>query len=100
MWVSEPHTKGDPVMTTVTETLRPRPRPDAGRPAAPGSRQYGPGFWLVAAAFLTAMAFSTIPTPLYALYQHRDGFSSFVVTVVFAVYAVGVIASLLLAGHV
>jgi MFS family permease len=46
------------------------------------------------------MAFSTIPTPLYVLYQQRDGFSSFVVTVVFAIYAVGVIASLLLAGHV
>src|SRR5438067_8409372 len=46
------------------------------------------------------MAFSTIPTPLYVLYQQRDGFSSFVVTVVFAVYAVGVIASLLLVGHV
>jgi MFS family permease len=51
-------------------------------------------------AFLTAMAFSTIPTPLYVLYQQRDGFSSFLVTVVFAVYAVGVIIGLLLAGHV
>ena len=46
------------------------------------------------------MAFSTIPTPLYVLYQQRDGFSAFVVTVVFAVYAVGVITSLLLWGHV
>jgi MFS family permease len=62
--------------------------------------RYGSGFWLAAAAFLTAMAFSTVPTPLYVLYQQRDGFSSFVVTVVFAVYAVGVMAGLLLAGHV
>jgi MFS family permease len=68
--------------------------------AADRSRSYRSGFWLAAAAFLTAMAFSTIPTPLYVLYQQRDGFSSFVVTVVFAVYAVGVIVSLLLAGHV
>ena len=62
--------------------------------------RYRSGFWLAAAAFLTVMAFSTIPTPLYVLYQQRDGFSSFVVTVVFAIYAVGVMISLLLAGHV
>ena len=62
--------------------------------------RYRSGFWLAAAAFLTAMAFSTIPTPLYVLYQQRDDFSSFIVTVVFAIYAVGVIISLLLAGHV
>ncbi len=70
-------------------------------PEAPSARgrRAGPGFWLVAGAFLTAMAFSTVPTPLYALYERRDGFSSFVVTVVFAVYAVGVVLSLVLAGH-
>ncbi|MFC6567514.1 MFS transporter [Actinoplanes utahensis] len=54
------------------------------------------GFWAVAAAFLVAMAFSTVPAPLYPLY----GFSTFTVTVVFAAYAVGVVASLVLAGHV
>lgn len=58
------------------------------------------GFWLIAAVFTVAMAFSTVPAPLYPLYQARDGFSAFTVTVVFAVYAVGVMASLLLAGHV
>jgi MFS family permease len=41
-----------------------------------------------------------VPTPLYPLYQQQDGFTSFTVTIVFAVYAVGVITSLLLAGHV
>jgi predicted MFS family arabinose efflux permease len=46
------------------------------------------------------MAFSTVPTPLYPLYQRQDGFTSFTVTIVFAVYAVGVVTSLLLAGHV
>ncbi|PPG59869.1 MFS transporter [Rathayibacter sp. AY1E4] len=58
------------------------------------------GFWVIAVAFLTVMAFSTVPTPLYAIYQQRDGFPAFVVTVVFAAYAVGVVASLFLAGHV
>jgi MFS family permease len=46
------------------------------------------------------MATSTLPTPLYVLYQRRDHFSSFMVSVVFAVYAAGVIASLFLVGHV
>ena len=61
---------------------------------------HGPGFWVIAAAFLTTMAFSTIPTPLYAIYQQRDGFPTYVITVIFASYAVGVMASLYLAGHV
>ncbi|HET6299287.1 MAG TPA: MFS transporter [Kribbella sp.] len=70
---------------------------------AAGSRvrfTHGAGFWVIAAAFLITMAFSTVPTPLYALYQQRDGFSAFMITVVFATYAVGVMASLYLAGHI
>jgi MFS family permease len=64
------------------------------------TRRFDRGFWLIASTFVTAMAFSTVPTPLYSLYQARDGFSTFVVTIVFAVYALGVLTSLLLAGHV
>jgi MFS family permease len=45
------------------------------------------------------MAFSAVPTPLYVLYQARDGFGSVTLTLIFAMYAVGVILSLLLAGH-
>jgi MFS family permease len=91
---------------TITEHPRSIHRlsthPSAERAAARELRpaRYASGFWIAAGAFLTAMAFSTIPTPLYGLYQERDHFSSFIVTVVFAVYAIGVIASLLLAGHV
>lgn len=61
---------------------------------------HAPGFWVIVAAFLTTMAFSTIPTPLYAIYQQRDGFPTYVITVIFASYAIGVMASLYLAGHV
>ncbi|WP_430502538.1 MFS transporter [Micromonospora trifolii] len=64
------------------------------------SRRHGRGFWAIALAFLTAMAFCTVPAPLYPLYMARDGFSTFMGTIVFAVYAVGVVISLLLAGHV
>jgi len=68
------------------------------RPPA-GSRRYRRAFWAVAFAFFTVMAFSTVPSPLYGLYRSRDHFSTFMITVIFAVYAVGVIAALLLAGH-
>jgi MFS family permease len=57
------------------------------------------GYWATAFGFLTLMAFSTAPSPLYALYARRDGFSSLVITVVYAVYAVGVALSLFFAGH-
>jgi MFS family permease len=53
----------------------------------------------VAFAFLAVMAFSAVPSPLYGLYRERDHFSLFMITVIYAVYAVGVIGSLLLGGH-
>ncbi len=46
------------------------------------------------------MAGTTLPTPLYGLYQDKFGFSELTVTIVYAVYAFGVIGVLLLAGNV
>src|SRR3954452_11057782 len=54
------------------------------------------GFWCVAFAFFAVMAYSAVPAPLYVIY----GFSSLTTTLVFAAYAVGVVAGLFLAGHV
>jgi predicted MFS family arabinose efflux permease len=68
----------------------------SAEPARAAPARYGAGFWLITFVFVTGMAFSTVPTPLY---QVRDGFSTFTITIVFAVYTVGVLASLLLAGH-
>ena len=64
-----------------------------------GSRRYRRGFWIVAFAFMAVMALGTVPSPLYGLYRARDHFSLFMVTIAFAVYAVGVIGALLLGGH-
>ena len=61
---------------------------------------HGAGFWIVATTFVLVMAYSTVPTPLYPLYQVRDGFAVWMITVIFAAYAVGVIISLYLLGHV
>jgi MFS family permease len=65
----------------------------------PSRRHHGVGFWVVAFTFLTLAAFTTVPSPLYALYQARDGFSEFMLTVIYAAYAIGVIGALALAGH-
>jgi MFS family permease len=41
-----------------------------------------------------------VPAPLYVLYQARDHFGPLLVTIIFAVYALGVAASLFGVGHV
>ncbi|MFG2873792.1 MFS transporter [Streptomyces sp. NPDC048337] len=52
----------------------------------------------VAFAFWITMVGTTVPTPLYPLYERAFGFSSFAATVVFAVYACGVVGGLLILG--
>jgi len=52
-------------------------------------------FWAVAFAFLAVSAFSTTPSPLYGIYEHREHLSSLTITVVYAVYAAGIVISLL-----
>ena len=56
-------------------------------------------FWLLAFVFTVTMLGTTLPTPLYVIYQAQWHFSPAIVTVVFAVYAAGVLAALLLAGR-
>lgn len=66
----------------------------------PAGRKHDIGFWSVAGTFAVIMGFSAVPTPLYGLYAARDGFGSLTITIVYAVYAVGVILALLAVGHV
>jgi MFS family permease len=49
-------------------------------------------------AFVVTMMGTTLPTPLYPIYSDRLGFSDLTVTVLFAVYALGVVAALSLFG--
>jgi MFS family permease len=69
-------------------------------PASP-QRRLGrrAGFAADAFALAIAMLGTTLPTPLYGLYRQRFGLSEFMITVIFATYAAGVIASLLLFGR-
>ena len=86
--------------TGVTELTRPHSAPGPAGTTTAGPRAAGAGFWIVAYVFAVTMAFTTVPAPLYVLYQARDHFGAAMVTVIFAAYAAGVVTSLLLAGHV
>ena len=57
-------------------------------------------YLLSAAVIGLALYGSSTPSPLYATYRELWGFSQVVLTLVYAVYAFGVLASLLLAGRV
>ena len=69
----------------------------------PPSPEGGPpgrvAFWLLAFVFAATMLGTTLPTPLYDIYQAQWHFSAAMVTVIFAVYAAAVLATLLLAGR-
>ena len=72
-------------------------RPGGHGPPGLGGRRAYP-MWLAAYAFAVVMLGTTLPTPLYPIYERLWGFSPLVITVIFAVYAVGVIAALLCLG--
>lgn len=63
-------------------------------PASSSSRD----FFIAAAALLIAMVGTTLPTPLYAIYQQKLGFDASWLTIIFSIYAAGVIAALLAVG--
>ena len=56
-------------------------------------------FAALAYAFAAVMVGTTLPTPLYALYAQQMHFSVVTTTVIFAVYALGVLGALLLFGR-
>lgn len=60
----------------------------------------GTALGLAAASYVLAVVMmgTTMPTPLYPLYEDRFGFGSATTTVLYAIYAAGVIASLVLFG--
>jgi hypothetical protein len=78
-------------------SVRPEePEPAGQAPVPPAARRrLVPGFWAVAFAFLVVMSFATLPSPLYGLYRERDGLSTLTVTIVYAIFAGGTIATLL-----
>jgi MFS family permease len=62
-----------------------------GRPAA---------FWLLAITLGVLLFASSAPSPLYIVYQAEWGFSAITLTSIFAVYALALLAALVIAGSV
>jgi predicted MFS family arabinose efflux permease len=84
------------------------PRPPVGllkanplpaRPAHRARLSGLPALVLLASLIVSLLAASAAPTPLYAIYQQRWGFSPVTTTIVFGVYAVAVLGSLLTFGR-
>src|SRR5690242_1043514 len=90
-------------MTTMHAPRQIRGRPGTGQPGP--ARRTAPAvprraaFWLLALVLGITMLGTTLPTPLYVIYQGRWHLSAAMVTVTFAVYAAAVLATLLLAGR-
>ena len=76
---------------------------EARSPARPAVRLFRrsreTAVWLVAGAFAVTMLGTTLPTPLYVLYQQQWAFSTLTGTVIFSAYAAGVVAALLMLGR-
>ena len=92
-------------MTRVHAHIRTPDRPCAdglGQSAISLNRRAVPreiAFWLIAYVFAAVILGTVVPTPLYAIYQRQWHFSAGILTLIFAVYAVAVLATLLLAGR-
>jgi predicted MFS family arabinose efflux permease len=80
-----------PTPDTITRASR---RSSAGPYLSPAA-----SFNLLASITLAFLAGSSAPTPLYPLYQSLWGLSPVMITIVFGVYALAVLAGLLLAGR-
>lgn len=83
----------DPPHLASRPSAQPRPTPAGGR------RLSGrPALYLLASLIVTLLAASAAPTPLYAIYQARWHFTPITTTIVFGVYAMAVLTSLLTLG--
>ncbi len=83
----------DPLSRRGSHRLR---LPGDGRGRLAGT----PALVLLASLIVSLLSASSAPTPLYAIYQQRWGFSPITTTIVFGVYALAVLASLLTLGRV
>jgi predicted MFS family arabinose efflux permease len=82
-------------MTCPTPTLAARPPSRAFAVNMPPRA----AFYLLASITMSFLAGSSAPTPLYPLYQQLWHFSPVTVTLIFAVYAVALLAMLLVTGR-
>ncbi|PHM52276.1 MFS transporter [Xenorhabdus sp. KK7.4] len=73
--------------------------PDSCRQSHNNRMSYQAATVLHAITLMAFLAASSAPTPLYRIYQHEWGFSSTLLTVIFAAYALALLLALLIAGR-
>jgi MFS family permease len=59
----------------------------------------GASFWLLAGLLVLVLCAATAPSPLYAVYQELFDFPAITLTVIYAVYALGALVTLLTTGR-
>lgn len=74
------------------------PTPGRSTAAPPRRLPRSLSFWLVGGILCVFLMASTAPSPMYSIYQQRWGFTTTVLTEVFAVYAVAILVSLIMFG--
>ena len=79
-------------MSSLTPSREPQARPVLG------FLPRGIGFWLLAVVLGLLVFASSAPSPLYGVYQQKWQFSATTLTAIFGVYALALIATLLLVG--
>ena len=84
----------------VAQARRPASGTTEGLPADPFARRLSgrPAVFVLASLIVALLASSAAPTPLYAIYQAQWHFTPITTTIVFGVYAVAVLVSLLVLG--
>ena len=91
------------VSRQAAETAAMPADPFARRPGSRGwdSRRLSgrPAVYVLASLIVALLASSAAPTPLYAIYQAKWHFTPITTTVVFGVYAIAVLAALLVLGR-
>jgi MFS family permease len=86
-------------MSNATLTATASPAAQVRPVARPWRLPANTALYLLASIIASFLAASSAPTPLYAVYQAEWGFSAITTTVVFGVYAVAVLVSLLTLGR-
>jgi MFS family permease len=86
--------------STSHRQISPDPRGPAAEPGGAGRRWLSrpAAFAAAAAVYILFMSASSAPSPLYVIYQSEWNFSATTLTTVFAVYVLGMIATLLVLG--
>jgi Major Facilitator Superfamily len=92
-------TTARPSTRPVTSTAADLPEDPLVRPARVPRIGGTPALVLLASLIVSMLAASAAPTPLYAFYQQEWGFTPITTTIVFGVYAVAVLVSLLIFGR-